>query len=103
MGLHVALLTQANSPLGERKEGAVVAWFGVASQPCAAGRRWQSISQLSVRSRPPRPCVLSAVLGTSRLVRRASPRRTEEKPSRRRKFDSGSWTGIGSGRGWEVG
>ena len=34
--------------------------------PCAAARRWQSISQLSVRSRPPRPWVLSAVLGTSR-------------------------------------
>ena len=46
-------------------------WFSVAiprlgSLPCAAARRWQSISQLSVRSRPPRPCVLSAVLGTSR-------------------------------------
>ena len=34
--------------------------------PCAAARRWQSISQLSVRSRPPRPRVLSAVLGSSR-------------------------------------
>ena len=46
-------------------------WFSVAiprlgSLPCAAARRWQSISQLSVRSRPPRPGVLSAVLGTSR-------------------------------------
>ena len=46
-------------------------WFSVAiprlaSLPCAAARRWQSISQLSVRSRPPRPRVLSAVLGTSR-------------------------------------
>ena len=45
-------------------------WFSVAtprlgSLPCAAARRWQSISQLSVRSRPPRPGVLS-VLGTSR-------------------------------------
>ena len=34
--------------------------------PCAAARRWQSISRLSVRSRPPRPGVPSAVLGTSR-------------------------------------
>ena len=71
MGLHVALLTQVSSPLGARKEGAVVAWFSVAipnlaSSPSAAARRWQSISQLSVRSRPPRPCALSAVLGTSR-------------------------------------
>ena len=46
-------------------------WFSVAtprlaSLPCAAARRWQSISQLSVRSRPPRPRVLSAVLGSSR-------------------------------------
>jgi signal transduction histidine kinase len=46
-----------------------VVWFSVAtprsgSLPCAAGRRWQSISQLSVRSRPPRPFMLSAVLGT---------------------------------------
>lgn len=46
-------------------------WFSVAtprlgSVPRVAARRWQSISQLSVRSRPPRPCVLSAVLGTSR-------------------------------------
>ena len=45
-------------------------WFSVAiprlgSSSCAAARRWQSISQLSVRSRPPRPGVLS-VLGTSR-------------------------------------
>jgi signal transduction histidine kinase len=71
MGLHVALLTQVSSPLGARKEGGVVAWFSVAipnlaSSPSAAARRWQSISQLSVRSRPPRPCALSAVLGTSR-------------------------------------
>ena len=45
-------------------------WFSVAiprlgSSSCAAARRWQSISRLSVRSRPPRPGVLS-VLGTSR-------------------------------------
>src|SRR4029077_6085712 len=71
MGLHVALLTQVSSPLGARKEGGVVAWFSVAipnlaSSPSAAARRWQSISQLSVRSRPPRPCALSAVVGTSR-------------------------------------
>ena len=71
MGLHVALLTQVSSPLGARKEGGVVAWFSVAipnlaSSPSAAARRWQSILRLSVRSRPPRPCALSAVLGTSR-------------------------------------
>ena len=46
-------------------------WFSVAtprlgSLPCAAARRWQSISPLSVRSRPPRPGVLAAVLGTNR-------------------------------------
>ena len=67
----MALLTQVSSPLGARKEGGVVAWFSVAipnlaSSPSAAARRWQSISQLSVRSRPPRPGALSAVLGTSR-------------------------------------
>lgn len=43
-----------------------VAIPGLGSLPCAAARRWQPISQLSVRSRPPRPCVLSAVLGTRR-------------------------------------
>jgi signal transduction histidine kinase len=71
MGLHVALLTQVSTPLGARKEGAVVAWFSVAIprlalSPSAGGRRWQSISQLDERSRPPRPCTLSAALGTSR-------------------------------------
>ena len=46
-------------------------WFSVptarlGSSPCAGARRWQSISRLSVRSRPPRPSVLTGVLGTSR-------------------------------------
>src|SRR6185295_12594407 len=57
----------ARGPQGRCGRGLFsVAIPNLASSPSAAARRWQSILRLSVRSRPPRPCALSAVLGTSR-------------------------------------